>query len=639
MVLPSHAVSDITPMTMTNPSLSSTSTSSYPIDGSLTLTADFTDDLSGYFHVDYVYTSPSGGQKIEGYFNGTPNENTENTYSAPINIVEYAESGVWEPTLTLIDQSGNTKVLTPTDIDNLGFNLDLTVSGTQDITAPVITSFTPSTTSGDMTEFPINFTVDVTVTEDLSGVGNSQLEVISPSTGQKVTAALTAIDSQFPNDLRANLAIDPMAETGDWTYRVVVRDNTGNSRVYEASDLNGLSFQSTINVTGTSDTAAPTITNITYDVADPIINEVPFGGGVLTMTADLADNLAGVQSARVDFTSPVSNQIATGYFSQVDGSIWRANIYLPVYAASGSWTPSLTLYDNVGNNVTKSAATLVNEGFTLNFAVAKNITGTVANGGTLTSDVENDGATATDIVEASVTSPVGGDVSIVMIDSPNLTSNTNGYVFFGRQVSINTPTNTVEDPMTLTFQIDSSVVPVGQSAATLQITKNGVAIEACTNPTTADPDPCVLSRNTLGDGDIEVSVHTTTASVWSSGFPETTTPSFTWNGFQGSVKDAPKLNKEKAGKEVSIKFDTDGYHGMNILESGYPMSQKINCTTFSPIGEADATNSQDGLVYKSGPGVYRYDWKTRDRWEDSCRQFILKFTDGSEHKAYFKFKD
>lgn len=638
MILPSHAISDITPMVMTNPVLSSSSTSSSPTDGSLTITADFTDDLSGYFHVDYVYTSPSGGQIIEGYFNGQPNEGTENTYTAPININEFAESGVWEPTFTMYDQSGNMKVLTPTDLDNLGMNADLTVSGTQDIVAPTITSFAPSITGGDMTNGPINFSVDLSFSENLSGIGNCFVEIISPSGNQKVPGQLSIIDEQIdPTAMRANLFVNQNGEAGTWTYRVIMRDNTGNSRVYEAVDLAGLSFPSTLAVTGTGDATAPTISNIFYDVADPVINEVPFGGGVVTMTADLADNMTGVQGGRIDFVSPVSNQIATGYFSQVSGSLWRTNIYLPVYAASGSWTPTLTLYDNVGNTAVKSAATLNTEGYNLNFAIAKNITATVANGGTVTSDVENDGATPADIVEATVTTPVGGDVSIVMIDSPNITSESNGYVFFGRQVSINTPTNTVEDPMTLTFRIDSSVVPLGESAATLQVTKNGVAIAECTNPTTADPDPCVVTRNNLGDGDIEVSIHTTTASVWSSGFPSTST-TYEWNGWKGRVKAAPKLNKEKAGKEVVVKFDIGGDYGLNVLAAGYPMSQKINCNTLQPIGAADSTNSQNGLKVNNHDR-YRYDWKTRNQWDDTCRQFILKFTDGMEQTAYFKFKD
>lgn len=45
-----------------------------------------------------------------------------------------------------------------------------------------------------------------------------------------------------------------------------------------------------------------------------------------------------------------------------------------------------------------------------------------------------------------------------------------------------------------------------------------------------------------------------------------------------------------------------------------------------------------GLSYSAGSGQYTYVWKTGKSWKNTCRQFTLSLTDGSQHQAMFKFK-
>jgi hypothetical protein len=192
---------------------------------------------------------------------------------------------------------------------------------------------------------------------------------------------------------------------------------------------------------------------------------------------------------------------------------------LPSYAQSGSWSPHLIVQDNAGNITDLNDTDLKNKGMDISFGVTKNITKSAAAGATVTSDEENDGATLADPVETSVTTPSGGNVSIVVIASSTVSDQTNGYQFFDRQISVSAPQETVESPLTLSFRIDSSKVPTGEDENSVQVTRNAVVIPACTDATTATPDPCVFSRQRLSDGDIQVSIHSTTASVWGSGFP------------------------------------------------------------------------------------------------------------------------
>lgn len=518
-------------------------------------------------------------------------------------------------------------------------NTDLTVAGgTSDTQAPVLTGVSIEKASVDTATNATTNVITTQFTDDFSGMGLSKVQIISPTGAQTNTADLVLDTNAGPNAYSGTTQIEQYSETGTWKLRITGKDNSGNYVIYDTAELTAMGQPTGFTVTGNGDTTPPVVTNLNFDVANPVISEVPFGGGVLTLNAQFSDNLSGFQVAVMKFTSPTGAQTSTNTF-YLDGSVWRTNIYLPVYAASGTWYPSLDLYDNAGNVAHLDTAALTSLGLNKTFSVAKNITSTVAAGGSVTSDEENNGATPTDPVEVSVTSPVAGSISIVAIDSDQITDQTNGYFFFGRQFSINAPVATIASPLTLSFRIDASKIPSGQSASTLQVTKNGEVLPACVDGTTANPDACVFERNTLGDGDIEVKIHSTTASVWGSGFPVTT--GFTFRGFLSPVKNTPKVNKVDAEDSIPIKFDLGANYGLNIMAAGYPQSQKINCTTFAPIGNATATKAVqgNGLKYKDGPGIYRYEWRTLESWEDTCRQFVLKLTDGSTHIAYFKFKD
>ncbi|MBI4610765.1 MAG: cadherin-like domain-containing protein, partial [Candidatus Rokubacteria bacterium] len=146
----------------------------------------------------------------------------------------------------------------------------------------------------------------------------------------------------------------------------------------------------------------------------------------------------------------------------------------------------------------------------------ESVTQTVGPGQTVTTDTEADGATATDPVETSVTTPTGGTVSIV--ESPTTTPSPPGFSFLGEQVSITAPAATAINPLVIVFRIDASLVPAGQNQNTIAIFKNGVLVPACTGaPGAASPDPCVSARALLADGDVQITVLTSSASVWNFG--------------------------------------------------------------------------------------------------------------------------
>ncbi len=137
-------------------------------------------------------------------------------------------------------------------------------------------------------------------------------------------------------------------------------------------------------------------------------------------------------------------------------------------------------------------------------------------GGTLTSDDTGDGPDATDPVATTITTPVGGHVTIA--SNPSTDSPASGFGLVGVAIDITAPAATAANPLVLVFRIDSTAISPGDTAATVSLFRNGVLVGACTGaPGTAAPDPCVSSRATLGDGDVELVVRSSAASTWSVG--------------------------------------------------------------------------------------------------------------------------
>ncbi len=148
-------------------------------------------------------------------------------------------------------------------------------------------------------------------------------------------------------------------------------------------------------------------------------------------------------------------------------------------------------------------------------------TGTVPPGGRVTTDDGVAGATPGDPVQTSVTSPTGGTVTIA--ETGVRTSPPAGFVIVGTVIDITAPPASVADPLVLEFVLDASVVPAGESAATLTLFRNGAPVPDCPGGLGggAVPSPCVGLRETLADGDVRLVALTVAASQWAVGVAST----------------------------------------------------------------------------------------------------------------------
>jgi hypothetical protein len=114
---------------------------------------------------------------------------------------------------------------------------------------------------------------------------------------------------------------------------------------------------------------------------------------------------------------------------------------------------------------------------------------------------------------------------------------------------------------------------------------------------------------------------------------------YNFTGFLQPVDNLPTLNMMKAGQGVAVKFSLQGYQGLDIFTAGYPTSSQVACgSTAEDAVEQMVTAGSSSLTYDSNTDQYIYIWKTNKTWAGTCRTLVIKLSDGTYHRANFKFK-
>ena len=113
---------------------------------------------------------------------------------------------------------------------------------------------------------------------------------------------------------------------------------------------------------------------------------------------------------------------------------------------------------------------------------------------------------------------------------------------------------------------------------------------------------------------------------------------YEFGGFLSPIENQPALNDRKNGSAVPVKFRLTGAEGTDIVEDGYPQTQRIDCATKEPAGDAQPLQGSEWTFVELADGVYQYKWKTDREWRGQCRRLIVGLDDGGRHSADFRFK-
>jgi hypothetical protein len=147
----------------------------------------------------------------------------------------------------------------------------------------------------------------------------------------------------------------------------------------------------------------------------------------------------------------------------------------------------------------------------------------------------------------------------------------------------------------------------------------------------------VASRTTLSDGDLEIVVYTSQASVWTFATREP----FRFGGFE-----PPMGSTRHAGSTLPLKFKLlDASTGeivsdaqLQVLIGGSPFSRSVSCRTSVALEDwTPVSIVGGGLHFDADTNAYSVNWKTEKAWAGTCRELLLQLLDGSEHTTTVVF--
>jgi hypothetical protein len=367
------------------------------------------------------------------------------------------------------------------------------------------------------------------------GPGQLQITVPSPWAGQAPTVVTTAVDGD--TDLTIQMAAAPTMATVSG--RVVDRDGApvaGQSVCLGACSTTDSDGRYSFSVAA----GQYTLSVSRYaDVRDGFPTWYGLSGGSMTVSSDTVLDITlqnrfvrgqvvdadgkPVVGAWMQLGSPMSSSFGVN-FGGFTGQVMINGPMVPVLVTDaegrfefpifpGPGLLQMTVYPDSASGLGHFVVQDVPVVGDISLAVAVQFLDETAHsaavpaGGSLSTDIEGDGATPADPVETKVTTPVAGEIRIE--EGPITETPPPGFSFLTQQVNITAPLATVGDPIVITFQIDCSRLVGTCSAANVAVFRDGTLVPECTGT----EDPCVSQREVIGNNVI-LTVRTSAASHW-----------------------------------------------------------------------------------------------------------------------------
>ena len=373
--LPAFA-SDTQPPVLGSFTFSPTAVNTTNSSATVTATAQITDNLSGVAYAAAEFYSPEGIQRFGCDFSLISGTNLNGTYQCTGTILAYSEAGTWYVDYVYVeDNAGNQQYYYTSDLLTLGFPTNLQVTSNPDTTPPVLTNFTFSPTSVNTTFGSATITATAQATDNLSGVASLGPLFLSPSGIERFGCNMTLISGTDLNGTFQCIGtIDAYSEPGTWIVSYMyVEDNIGNEQIYDTTQLQAMGFPTQLQVTSNPDTIPPVVTSFSFT---PTVVNTTTGSATVTVTAQITDNLSGVESegAGVLFLSPSGEHYFGCNMTLISGTnlngTYQCTATAPAFSEAGTWTVSYVFaIDNVGNEQIYYSSQLQALGFPVQLVV------------------------------------------------------------------------------------------------------------------------------------------------------------------------------------------------------------------------------------------------------------------------------
>lgn len=331
--------------------------------------AHITDDESGvmdgygksiYSFSRVFFTGPDGsGAELYAEFrpgvddpernlvSGTPQDGY---YEVPVSLPRYAAQGRWRINyVSLQDEATNHRYVWRDDLQAMAFPTGFDQVGPGDTTVPNLTSISITPSVVDTSQQPATIAVAADISDDLSGVASAFVTFKSPDERLYLHVALG------PDELggySGSLEVPRYTQQGTWTLdQINLEDWAGNHGAITRSQLTERGLATTFQQMGPGDDAPPRIVEFDFT---PKQVDTRYEDQQITVTARLADDLAGVGEATLLFRAPsgecsascpedmqglwvrftAADRISGG---ELDG-VYRVTVTLPRYSKLGTWT-------------------------------------------------------------------------------------------------------------------------------------------------------------------------------------------------------------------------------------------------------------------------------------------------------------
>jgi len=212
--------------------------------GPATVKVDFTatDDLAGVNYVELSFLSPSGNARQGGVLKFDAAKSASN--SIAVTFPRLSEAGDWTlNNVFLSDAAGNTLILDSDGVARAGIRPVLRVGSTQDTIPPVLTAFRFSVDTIDTRQGPAAVKVELSASDNFSGVKSVEVVVTSPS--GNVSRSGSAI---FPPAKEVTGTVDltflQYSEPGVWRVAsVMLADAAGNTLILDRNAMANSALQ------------------------------------------------------------------------------------------------------------------------------------------------------------------------------------------------------------------------------------------------------------------------------------------------------------------------------------------------------------------------------------------------------------
>jgi hypothetical protein len=189
--------------------------------------------------------------------------------------------------------------------------------------------------------------------------------------------------------------------------------------------------------------------------------------------------------------------------------------------------------------------------------------------------------------------------------------------------------------ISLAAPVDSAVYSLGQRVAasySCQDQAGGSGLASC-DGSVANGAP--IDTSSFGEHSFEVRAADHAGNTASK--VVTYTVRYDFDGFRWPVKNAPTMNRWKAAIPVPIRFSLHGFRGARPEADGYPRSTRCGGGDVQTARARASKKKEPAFRYNRRKDEYVLLWKTEQKWNGSCREFVLRLDDGSVHTARFQF--